>query len=220
MPLTPGARLGAYDVDALIGVGGMGQVYRATDSRLRRAVAIKVLPAHLSSSPEARARLEREARAVSALSHPHICTLFDVGSGTPQSVEGLTRCVAEVRDRFGERVGLDSIQHVVISHSHIDHFGYVTYFAGHTDAEVYVHELDARVLSNFEERIVLASKDLRVFMERSGLAPEARQELEEMYRVSKHFFKSVELDRTLRDGDTIINGYAVHHVPGHCPGTI
>ncbi|MBI4609621.1 MAG: MBL fold metallo-hydrolase [Candidatus Rokubacteria bacterium] len=147
-------------------------------------------------------------------------TLFDVGSGTPQSVEGLTRCVAEVRDRFGERVGLDSIQHVVISHSHIDHFGYVTYFAEQTDAEVYIHELDARVLNNFEERIVLASKDLRVFMERSGLGPEARQELEEMYRFSKDFFKSVELDRTLRDGDAIINGYLVHHVPGHCPGQI
>ena len=147
-------------------------------------------------------------------------TLFDVGSGTPQSVEGLTRCLVEVSHRFGERVRLDSIQHVVISHSHIDHFGYVAYFANHTDAAVYIHELDARVLNNFEERIVLASKDLRVFMERSGLKPEARQELEEMYRFSKQFFKSVELDRILRDGDTIVNGYVVHHVPGHCPGQI
>jgi glyoxylase-like metal-dependent hydrolase (beta-lactamase superfamily II) len=147
-------------------------------------------------------------------------TLFDVGSGTAESVEGLHRRMAEVNHRFGECVGLDSIQHVVISHSHIDHFGYVTYFARHTDAEVYIHELDARVLNNFEERIVLASKDLRVFMERSGLKPEARQELEEMYQFSKHFFKSVELDRALRDGDTIINGYRVHHVPGHCPGQI
>ncbi|MBI4561777.1 MAG: MBL fold metallo-hydrolase [Candidatus Rokubacteria bacterium] len=147
-------------------------------------------------------------------------TLFDVGSGTPESVEGLARCMAEVSHRFRESVRLDSIQHVVISHSHIDHFGYVPYFAHHTDAEVYIHELDARVLSNFEERIVLASKDLRVFMERSGLKPEARQELEEMYRYSKQFFKSVGLDRTLRDGDSVINGYRVHHVPGHCPGQI
>lgn len=147
-------------------------------------------------------------------------TLFDVGSGTPQSVDGLNRCMAEVAERFGEGVRLDSIQHVVISHAHIDHFGYVTYFAQHTDAEVYVHELDARVLNSFEERIVQASKDLRVFMERSGLKPEAREELEEMYRFSKHLFKSVRVDRKLRDGDSIVNGYAVHHVPGHCPGQI
>jgi len=147
-------------------------------------------------------------------------TLFDVGSGTPQSIEDLTRGFAEVRERFGERVDLAAVQHVVISHSHIDHFGFVAYFTRETDADVFIHELDARVLNNFEERIVLASKDLRVFMERSGLKPEARQELEEMYRFSKHFFKSVELDRVLRDGDRIINGYVVHHVPGHCPGQI
>ncbi|MBI4591468.1 MAG: MBL fold metallo-hydrolase [Candidatus Rokubacteria bacterium] len=147
-------------------------------------------------------------------------TLFDVGSGTPQSVEDLRRGFAEVRARFGEAVDLSSIQHVVISHSHIDHFGFVAYFTRESDAEVLIHELDARVLNNFEERIVLASKDLRVFMERSGMKPGARQELEEMYRFSKHFFKSVELDRILSDGDRIINGYTVHHVPGHCPGQI
>ncbi|MFQ5829644.1 MAG: MBL fold metallo-hydrolase [Candidatus Methylomirabilia bacterium] len=147
-------------------------------------------------------------------------TLLDVGSGTPQSVEDLAQGFVEVRERFGENVDLSSVQHVVISHSHIDHFGFVTYFTRETDAEVFVHELDARVLNNFEERIVLASKDLRVFMERSGLKPEARQELEEMYRFSKHFFKSVELDRILRDGDRIIDGYIVYHVPGHCPGQI
>ncbi len=147
-------------------------------------------------------------------------TLFDVGSGTPQSVEDLRRGFAEVRERFGEDVDLSTIQHVVISHSHIDHFGFVAYFTRETDAAVFIHELDARVLNNFEERIVLASKDLRVFMERSGLGPEARQELEELYCFSKNFFKSVELDRALRDGDRIINGYIVHHVPGHCPGQV
>lgn len=147
-------------------------------------------------------------------------TLFDVGSGTPQSVEDLERGFVRVREGFGEDIGLSSVRHVVISHSHIDHFGFVAYFTRETDAEVFIHELDARVLNNFEERIVLASKDLQVFMERSGLKPEARQELEELYRFSKNFFKSVELDRVLRDGDRIINGYTVHHVPGHCPGQI
>jgi glyoxylase-like metal-dependent hydrolase (beta-lactamase superfamily II) len=147
-------------------------------------------------------------------------TLLDVGSGLDQSVEDLHRGLGEVRDRFGEAASLDTIQHVIISHSHIDHFGFVRYFHERTSAEIYIHELDARVLNNFEERIVLASKDLRVFLERAGVKPDARHALEEMYRFSKHFFKSVELDRTLRDGDRIINGYLVHHTPGHCPGQI
>jgi glyoxylase-like metal-dependent hydrolase (beta-lactamase superfamily II) len=147
-------------------------------------------------------------------------TLLDVGSGTPDSVEGLRARVAEVRERFGEPVALERVQHVVVSHAHIDHFGWVGHFARETDAQVHVHELDARVLNNFEERIVLASKDLRVFLERAGVTPEARSELEEMYRLSKSFFQSVEVDRALRDGDRIVNGYRVHHTPGHCPGQI
>src|SRR5215831_4940630 len=79
MSLTVGARLGPYEVVAPIGAGGMGEVYRARDTRLGRDVAIKVLPAHLSESPEARARFEREARVISGLHHPHICVLHDIG---------------------------------------------------------------------------------------------------------------------------------------------
>ncbi|MBI3450022.1 MAG: serine/threonine protein kinase, partial [Acidobacteria bacterium] len=79
MPLTPGQRLGPYEILAPLGAGGMGEVYRARDTRLDRDVAVKVLPAHLSAHPEIRARFEREAKAVSSLNHPHICTLHDVG---------------------------------------------------------------------------------------------------------------------------------------------
>jgi serine/threonine protein kinase/Tol biopolymer transport system component len=79
MPLTSGTRLGPYEIQSALGAGGMGEVYRARDSRLSRTVAIKVLPDHLSSSPEAKQRFEREARAISALNHPNICTLYDVG---------------------------------------------------------------------------------------------------------------------------------------------
>src|SRR5512137_2962556 len=79
MSLSPGARLGPYEIVGLIGAGGMGEVYCAHDTRLGRDVAIKVLAPHLAATPEARARFEREARTISQLSHPHICTLFDVG---------------------------------------------------------------------------------------------------------------------------------------------
>jgi serine/threonine-protein kinase len=73
-------RLGPYEVLGLIGAGGMGEVYRARDTRLDRTVAIKILPAELSADPDRRTRFEREARAVAALSHPHICTLYDIGT--------------------------------------------------------------------------------------------------------------------------------------------
>ena len=79
MPLTAGTKLGPYEIIALIGAGGMGEVYKAKDTRLDRIVAVEVLPEHLSQDPERRERLEREARAISSLNHPHICTLHDIG---------------------------------------------------------------------------------------------------------------------------------------------
>jgi serine/threonine protein kinase len=80
MTLASGAKLGPYEIQAELGAGGMGEVYRARDTRLDRQVAIKILAAHLSSSPELKQRLEREARAISSLNHPHICQLYDIGS--------------------------------------------------------------------------------------------------------------------------------------------
>ena len=79
MPLTPGTKLGPYEISSALGAGGMGEVYRAQDTRLDRTVAIKVLPAHLSDNAELKQRFDREARAISSLAHPHICTLYDVG---------------------------------------------------------------------------------------------------------------------------------------------
>src|SRR5262245_1913119 len=79
MGLVPGARLGPYEIVAPLGAGGMGEVYKARDSRLDRSVALKVLPSDLASDPERRSRFEREARAIAALSHPHICTIHDIG---------------------------------------------------------------------------------------------------------------------------------------------
>jgi serine/threonine protein kinase len=80
MPLSAGTRLGPYEILSALGAGGMGEVYRAKDTRLDRVVAIKVLPEHHSSSPQIRERFEREARAISSLSHPHICALYDIGN--------------------------------------------------------------------------------------------------------------------------------------------
>jgi serine/threonine protein kinase/Tol biopolymer transport system component len=79
MPIASGTRFGPYEIIASAGAGGMGEVYRAKDTRLDRIVAVKVLPSELADDPEKRQRLEREARSISTLSHPHICTLHDIG---------------------------------------------------------------------------------------------------------------------------------------------
>src|SRR5246500_1873345 len=80
MGLMSGTKLGPYEIVSPLGAGGMGEVYRARDKRLERTVAIKILPAHLSSDPVRKQRFEREAKTISSLNHPHVCTLHDVGS--------------------------------------------------------------------------------------------------------------------------------------------
>jgi serine/threonine protein kinase len=80
MQIEPGTRLGPYEIVAHLGAGGMGEVWRAKDTRLERSVAVKILPAALASNAQLRARFEREARAISQLNHPHICTVHDVGN--------------------------------------------------------------------------------------------------------------------------------------------
>ena len=79
MGLASGTKLGPYEIQSPLGAGGMGEVYRAWDRRLERDIAIKVLPASLSADSNLRQRLEREAKAVSKLTHPHICTVHDIG---------------------------------------------------------------------------------------------------------------------------------------------
>src|SRR6185503_8636051 len=91
--LAAGTRLGPYEIVGLLGAGGMGEVYRARDTRLDRHVAIKILPEALANDPAWRQRFEREARAISALNHPHICTLHDVGHA-----EGIDFLVMELVD--------------------------------------------------------------------------------------------------------------------------
>jgi serine/threonine protein kinase len=81
MPLSTGTRLGPYEIVAALGAGGMGEVYRARDSRLGRDVAIKILPPQVAQEPDRLRRFEEEARTIAGLNHPHICQIYDVGPG-------------------------------------------------------------------------------------------------------------------------------------------
>ena len=127
MTLTSGTRLGPYEIQSPLGAGGMGEVYRARDTRLDRTVAVKILPSHLSEDPEAKQRFDREARTISSLNHPNICTLHDVGQqdGTDYLVmeylEGETladrlrkgrcpRAGSAIRNRHLRRAGKGSSQ--------------------------------------------------------------------------------------------------------------
>jgi len=105
MPLNPGTRVGPYEIFAPIGAGGMGEVYRAHDTRLGRDVALKVLPTEVAADPSRRSRFEQEARAVAALNHPNIVAVYDVGDGymVSELVDGETLRSA----KFGLRKTLD-----------------------------------------------------------------------------------------------------------------
>jgi serine/threonine protein kinase/Tol biopolymer transport system component len=119
MPIGPGVRLGPYEIVTLLGAGGMGEVYKARDTRLDRTVAIKILPAELAADPDRRARFEREARAISQLSHPHICSLFDIGEAIPTGSQppASAQPGAQPELRRGELApGPSSVSYLVMEH--------------------------------------------------------------------------------------------------------
>jgi len=151
---------------------------------------------------------------------PGHALLFDVGSGVESSRRDLDLGFAVIRSVFGVDARFESIDTAIVSHAHIDHFGGVNDLKVRTGARLCVHELDARVISGFEERVVIASKDVEVFLCRAGVPNEERDKMLSLYMRSRDWFKSVEVDRALRDGDLVGNGHRVIHTPGHCPGQI
>lgn len=162
----------------------------------------------------------RHINNVYLIQEPGHSMLYDVGSGLPSSTRDLALGFAAVRAAFGEDARYESIDAAIISHAHIDHFGGVNDLKVKTGARLCVHELDARVLACFEERMVIASKDIEVFLRRAGLPAADCERLLSLYTASKDWFKPVEVDRALRDGDLVGNGHRVIHTPGHCPGQI
>lgn len=146
-------------------------------------------------------------------------TLIDTGSGIGNSTDQLLAGIASLKDDFSEPITLTDIQRIIITHGHIDHFGGLAAIQEQTGAKVAVHELDRRVLVNYEERVSVATKDLRVYLERAGVKAERRETLMEMYGFAKKSFRSVNVDILLNDGMSF-DGMTFIHTPGHCPGQV
>ncbi len=150
---------------------------------------------------------------------PDALVLVDTGSGLPESNESLLEGFRRVSEVLGRRVTLGDVDLILITHGHIDHFGGLPFVREHTQAPVYVHSLDHRVLARFEERTVIATRDLDVFLRRAGVREKTRYALMEMYGFARSFYRSVSVDGHLADGMNMAH-FHVCHVPGHCPGLV
>ena len=146
-------------------------------------------------------------------------TLVDTGSGIGRSNDDLLDGFRQLRERYAKPIRLQDIERVIITHGHIDHFGGLAFVKAHTDAAVGIHELDRRVLTNYEERVVVATKALGIYFERAGIQPALRETLFEMYGFAKKHVTSIPVDFSIAD-EQIIDGMEFIHTPGHCPGQV
>ena len=147
-------------------------------------------------------------------------TLIDTGSGIGSSNQDLLSGVEAISKDFGEGIRVSDIQRILITHGHIDHFGgLATMLDVSGGAKVGIHPLDRRILTNYEERRTVATKDLMIFLERAGVRQERREQLKEMYNWSKQHVRSVGVDFMVEEGQ-ILDGMEFYHVPGHCSGQV
>ena len=149
-----------------------------------------------------------------------IAALIDVGSGFGTSDGQLEQGLAEARMRFGERLSWETLSHVLITHGHIDHFGGLRQVAERTHALIGIHELDQRVLSQYEERLSDMAHRLRLFLVEAGAPAAERAGLMELHLLGKQLFSCSRVDFTFGRDGTTLGPLEVMHVPGHCPGQV
>jgi glyoxylase-like metal-dependent hydrolase (beta-lactamase superfamily II) len=146
--------------------------------------------------------------------------LIDSGSGFGSSNEQLEAGLQTVAEMSGQPGGLADLTHVLITHGHIDHFGGLAFVRPRTPAQIGVHELDLRNLTNYEERLALIALRLKQYLIEAGVPPETREPLQQMYMISKSLYHSVRVDFTYEAAGMHLGPFEMLHVPGHCPGHV
>lgn len=146
--------------------------------------------------------------------------LIDAGSGLGNCNTDLTARFEAVHAEFGEKIGLKDVGRVLVTHGHMDHFGGVQFVREQSGAGVGIHVLDKRVLTHYEERVVIASKSLREFLVRAGVSGAIASEMMDMYLIGKGFYHSVAVDTLLEEGIELFGCMRFVHVPGHCGGQV
>jgi len=149
-----------------------------------------------------------------------IRALIDAGSGFGNSNEQLEAGLATIEQKFGEAASWDDITHILISHGHIDHFGGLPFVQERCRAPVGIHELDRRILIDYEGRLSIVAQRLCEFLVEAGVSKAQQEQLMDLYLLNKHLFRSVPIDFTYNQGGMQIGPIEVIHTPGHCPGHV
>ena len=149
-----------------------------------------------------------------------IKALIDAGSGFGDSNAMLEAGLNEIKRQYNEPAGWGDLTHVLITHGHIDHFGGLPFVLERSRVSVGVHELDLRVLTNYEERLTLVARRLHEFLDESGASAEERDRLMALYLLNKNLFSSVPVDFTYESIGMRLGRLQLTHVPGHCPGHV
>jgi len=146
--------------------------------------------------------------------------LIDTGSGFGDSNLHLEQGFQEISSLLGHNMGLEDLTHVFITHGHIDHFGGLTYVRPRTAAKVGVHELDLRILTNYEERLAVVARRLEAFLAEAGVSTQFRPDVIELYKFPKSLYRSVRVDFTFEAAGMRVGPFEFLHVPGHCAGHV
>jgi glyoxylase-like metal-dependent hydrolase (beta-lactamase superfamily II) len=146
--------------------------------------------------------------------------LIDTGSGFGESNHELDAGLKQISDIRGEDCSLRKINHIFITHGHIDHFGGLTYIRDQTNAKICIHELDRRIVSSHRERLSIAAHRLEEFLTEAGVKLEQQSQLLELYKITKSLYRSVDVDLTYEAIGMELGPFRFIHVPGHCAGHV